>query len=114
MIEIRKQRTLVVVYDESENRGIAYPVKQTIGVDVYVAELRKLAANMKYGMIIIPLIPDSLYFDNYYPLKRFMDVKKRKYKDLERDLVAEQLYNFYFKHAVLQIGSESASYIFYD
>lgn len=112
MVEVKRFKHSVIVCDEDENRGIAFPVKEKTEAQTYVFELQEVTANMKYGMVIVPLLADPKYAENYRPLKKFMTEKKRKYTDLRRDAVAEQLYNFYFKNAIPQISPGGVSYIF--
>lgn len=58
MIKIERNQQCVIVYDEDESRGIAFPSGENTDVKQYVAELQKCAEVIRPGIVLIPLLFD--------------------------------------------------------
>ena len=112
MIKIERNQQCVIVYDEDESRGIAFPSGENTDVKQYVAELQKCAEVIRPGIVLIPLLFDLRYKENSRPMQLFLESNDIQ-SVLEDDTTAEKLYKFYFEHAILQISPTSRSHIFF-
>ena len=111
MLEIRRSTYSVIVYDESENRGITFPIDDSTEVNHFVEEVQKLAEGMKKGMILIPLLFDPNYSTNYRPMGKYLDGKEGP-QILRDDIRVRELYDFYFSHSIPEIIPAGINYIF--
>lgn len=112
MVKIKRYEQYVIVYDEEKRRGITFPVSETVNIDQYVEELRKIADSdeIEAGLRVIPLVFDSFYEVSYRPIKEFLEDKDSAY--LDDDEHAKELYEFYFQHSMPQVSPGSVDYIY--
>ncbi len=111
MLTIERNKHCVIVYDESAGRGITFPNTEDKDVNLYVQELQERAQVIKPGTVLVPLLFDSQYKENSRPMQLFL--KNNSIESvLQKDSTANELYEFYFAHAIPQLSPAGVSYIF--
>lgn len=111
MIEIKRNASSVIAFDESEGRGITFPVNDSIAVEQFVEEVQKISETMKYGLVLVVLLFDPRYNDNYRPMQKFLEGKEGP-QVLEDDANVRMLYGYYFSHAIPELSPGRVNYIF--
>lgn len=111
MLEIKRNTYSVIAYDESEGRGISFPTNDSTDVNLFVQEIQQLANDMHLGIVIVPLVFDSRYETNYFPMSKYLEGKEGP-QVLNDDNEVKALYDFYFTHSITQIGPRGIKFIF--
>lgn len=110
MIEIKRKKHCLIVYENSKKRGIACPKGKEVALDVFLKDLGKISKKMETGIVLVPLVFDSKYTENYRPMEMFLN--GRSPDILDSDENAEELYNFYFSKAILELSPGRISFKF--
>lgn len=111
MLTVERNQHCVIVYNEDFNTGIAFPTTVNKDVNLYVQELKERSQFIKPGTVLVSLLFDEQYEDNYRPMKIFLENYSIE-RVLHEDDVAIRLYKFYFSHAIPIISPAGVSYIF--
>ncbi len=111
MLTIERNEHSVIVYDEEEGKGIAFPTTADKDVNLYVQELKERAQVIKPGTTLVPLLFDTRYRENSRPMQLFLadNTIESVFQD---DTTAIELYEFYFAHAIPQISHAGMDWIF--
>ena len=111
MLKIERNNHCVIVYDEDEGRGIAFPNTVDEDVTLYVQKLQESAQVIKAGTILVPLLFDTRYKENCRAMQLFL---KNNSIDsvLKKDKTAKELYAFYFANAIPEISPAGMSWVF--
>lgn len=113
MVEVKRYKQCVIVYDEDKGRGITFPANETIHLNQYCEELNKICCSKEFqaGLLVIPLTFDPEIKGSYKPIKEFLEGKKGN-AYLDDDEHAKELYEFYFEHSMPQISPGGVDYIY--
>lgn len=110
MIKIKRSENCAIVYDEDAGRGIAFPNEKDTDVNLYVAELQKLAKDIKLGIILVRLRLNTKSKFSSRPLHLFLNGNDMSV--LQEDKIAIELYEYYFENSIALPSSEGVSYFF--
>ena len=110
MVEIMRNTYSVIVYDETQERGIAFPASKEIEIQQFVEELKQIANSdeIEAGTRITGLV----FEDSCRPMKEFLEDKQGREPVLDDDKQAKELYNFYYKHSMPMIGPGIIQYVY--
>lgn len=111
MIEIKRNASSVIAFDESEGRGITFPTNDSVSIEQFIEEVQKISETMKYGLVLVVLLFDPKYKENYRPMSKFLEGKDGP-QVLEDDATVRKLYGYYFSHAIPELSPGRVNYIF--
>lgn len=114
MVKILRKKCSVIAYSEADNRGIAFPKDPKVDVNDFITELQEIAEKceeVKVGTIIVPLVFDSTYKENYRAMSKFLKDKKGWYV-LKNKKIVRELYKFYFANSIPEFSPGGVNYIF--
>ena len=94
MVKIIRCTFSIIAYDESENRGILFPVAESTKLDDFVTESREVALSLKKGLKWTTLVYNPMYVTNYRPMEYFLHGRKSDLFRDDREVV--YLYKCYF------------------
>ena len=69
MLTIERNEHSVIVYDEEEGKGIAFPTTADKDVNLYVQELKERAQVIKPGTTLVPLLLYTRYSEISTPMQ---------------------------------------------
>ena len=111
MVKIERNDHCVIVYCESAKRGIVFPTTIDKDVDLFLRELQERTQFIEKGTILVILLFDKKYEDNYRPIQLFLE--NHNVEDvLHDDSTAIELYKFYFENAIIRVSPAGAAWIF--
>ena len=114
MIKILRKKYCVIAYNEDENRAIAFPRNTKVKVNDFINELKEIAEKaeeIRAGIVVVSLVFDPKYKENYEPMKKFLQNKNSPIL-LRSDKKVKELYDFYFSNAIIQLSPAGPSYCF--
>ena len=111
MIKIERNNHCIIVYSEKPKRGIVFPTTIDKDVSVFLREVQKRAQFIETGTILVILLFDEQYEDNYRPMRCFLETHNVE-DVLHDDSTAIELYKFYFENSIIQVSPAGVSWIF--
>ncbi len=113
MIEIKRNAFSIIAYNESEGRGIYLPVSESTDIDEFVKEVKRIANDMKFGIILSPLTYYPEDPRSYHPMQKYFETEKKQGAQIfKNDAEVKKLYKFFFSHSIIQISPSGPSYFF--
>ncbi len=114
MVQIKRSACSVIVYDEEQGKGIAFPANPAVEIEQFVKELQQITCSneiIKPGVVITPMVFDPQFESNYRPMSEFLEDKVGT-QILDDDQQAEELYRFYYTHAMLVLSPGGVSFMY--
>lgn len=102
MIKIKRNRNCIMVYDESDNRGITFPSNDSIKWFEYHKQVLAYKVQFKNINTIVELSFNPKFSNEYKPLAKYFKGKRNHFTD--NDII--KFYEFYFNHAVPRLRPE--------
>lgn len=101
-MKIKRNKNCIIVYSESERKGIAFPSNNLIKWSEFHKQFLAFKVQLKKVNTFIEFSFDPKSPNEYYPLVKFFKNKKNNFTD--DDLIA--FYHFYFDHSVPRLRPE--------
>ena len=112
MVEVVRKKHCVIVYDESENRGVAFPSTVSTEFNDFLKDVKETCMSLKYGMLIKPLLYDFSKVHHFNALADFLEGNPDKDHALENDDTAREFHQFFFAHSIPEFSPGKIDFLY--